>query len=193
MNPTFTKAIGGIGLTLATLLFQLALATPVLAAGPVTMELQSPGHMALGNTENVVVVLRDSKGAPITKATVVLWTPASFLSTSGAITLGEAATDAQGKATFAYEARTGGTVNLNASFAGDTRYQPAQAAADVTVDGAAQLYQQTAGVRLPGVNVWLIVGALAVVWSTYFTVMVLVTFIARGEPESAMPSGERNA
>ncbi len=190
MSPTFTKPIGAIGLALATLLLQLAIATPALAADPVTMELQSPGHMALGKTENIVVVLRDSKGAPVARATILLWTPASFLSTSGAITLGEATTDAQGKATFAYEARMGGTANLNALFSGDARYQPAQAVADVTVDGSAQLYQSTAGVRLPGISVWLLVAALGVAWSIYFLMMVFLTLIARaGTPASGKAGG----
>ncbi len=185
MNSKFIQAVGAGGLALATLLLQLAIAAPALAADPVTLELQTPGHMALGKTENVVVALRDSKGSPVAKATVALRTPASFLSTSGAITLGEATTDAQGKATFAYEARTSGTVNLNASFSGDARYQPAQAVVDVTVDGSAQLYQQTAGVRLPGISVWLLVATLGIAWSIYFTMMVFLTLIARaGTPAS---------
>ncbi|MFQ5854475.1 MAG: Ig-like domain-containing protein [Anaerolineae bacterium] len=162
-----------------TTLLSLALAASVLAADPTTMELQAPQEVSLGDVITVTAVLRDGQGLPIPAATIILWSPASFLSTDGAMRLGQATTDAQGRATFLYEARREGALALNAYFSGDSRYAPAQVSADLTVQGSAQLYQETAGVRVPGVGVWLLVGLLVVVWSIFFTVMVLLTLIAR--------------
>ena len=61
--------------------------------------------------------------------------------------------------------------------------------ADLTVQGSAQLYRETAGVQVRGIGVWLLVGLVGAVWSIYFTVMVLVSLIARAGSKAAY-SGE---
>ena len=104
--------------------------------------------------------------------------------------LAQATTDAQGRATFSYQVRSAaGPLTLNVYFPGNSLYAPAQGSAELTVLGITQLYQQTAGVRVPGIGVWLLVGLVGAVWSIYFTVMVLVSLIARAGSKAAY-SGE---
>lgn len=162
----------------------LALVHPAAAEGPATLELQAPKEVRLGDEVSVTATLRDGNGAPIPGATIILWSPGEFLSVSDAVELGRAATNVQGHVTFRYEARSGGAVSLNASFAGDARNAPAQAAAPLQVQGSAQLtHHPREGVRVPGVSVWILVGILGGVWSTYFSVAVLLTLIAREGPK----------
>ncbi len=164
---------------LVPLLLAVATATPAWADGLVTLEIQAPTQVGLGEEVSVTAVLRDATGAPAPGATIIFWSSASFLSVGGAIELGRATTDAQGRATLLYQARTEEKAFLNAYFPGDSRYDPASAAVELAVQGSAQLYQSTAGVQVPGLGVWLLVGALGIVWSIYLLVMVLLTLIAR--------------
>ena len=177
---------------LLPLLVLLAVASAAQAAGPVTLELQVPDRLALGEEVTVTAVLRDANAAPIPGAAIILWSPASFLSTGGAVTLGRAVTDGLGTATFLYQPRSEGAIALNAAFAGDSRYDAAQASAKVAVQGSVQLYQETAGVRVPGIGVWLLVGILGGVWSTYFAVMVFLTLIAREGTKVPAGAGGRH-
>ncbi|MBI2165195.1 MAG: Ig-like domain-containing protein [Chloroflexi bacterium] len=173
---------------LGTLSLFLATGTPVWAAEPVTLELQAPEQLALGDKVSVTAMLKDANGSPVPAGTVILWTSGSFLSVGGAVQLGEAATDAQGRVTFTYEARNEGAVTLNAYFRGDSRYGFAQGSAAVDVQGSAQLTRHPIeGVRVPGIGVWILAAILGGVWSTYLAVMVFLTLIAR---EGRVPAHE---
>ncbi|MBI4310547.1 MAG: Ig-like domain-containing protein, partial [Chloroflexi bacterium] len=152
--------------------------------------LQAPDKVNLGEEVMITAVLKDSKGAPIAGAKIRLWTPGQFLSVGGEMELGTVTTNAQGIAAFRFQARSEDLARLNADFFGDSRHSPAQAAIDVAVVGSDQLYQQTAGVRLPGIGVWLIVGALGVAWSIYIGMMALVTLIARAGTSVPGKTGE---
>lgn len=178
--------------TLLSLLLLMATASPVWAAEPVTLQLQAPAQVSLGDKVAVTAVLQDGKGAPVPGATIVLWSSGSFLSVAGAVQLGQAVTDAQGRVTFTYEARTDGAVTLNAFFAGNSRYSPTQASAEIQVTGSAQLSRHPIeGVRVPGIGVWILAGILGGVWGTYLVVMVLLTLIAREAPKSSPEAGGR--
>ena len=167
-----------LGATLAALL-TLWVAATASAADPTALELRAPQEGQLRDTIPITAVLKDGKGSPIPRAPVILWSPASFLGTGGALRLGQSITDAQGKAIFHYEPRSQGPVTLNAYFPGDSRYEPVQASVELRVQGAAQLYQQTAGIHVPGVGVWMLVALMIGVWSVYLTVMVLLRRVAR--------------
>ena len=169
---------------LLAVLLSLALVAPVQAADPVTLKLEAPKEASLGDTISVAAELRDGNGGPVPGATIILWTPASFLSVGGAVRLGEVPTDAQGRAVFSFQARSTGALTINAYFPGNSLFEPGQGSVALTVGGSAQLYQQEAGVRVRGIGVWLLVGLIGVVWSVYFTVMILVTLIAREEAPS---------
>lgn len=170
-------------------LLLLAGTTPVQAADPVVLELQVAEQATLGEEVLVTATLRDSKGLAVQGAIIVLWHPGTFLSTGGTVRLGEATTDSQGKATFLYEPRTEGLVTMTASFPGNDRHDFAAASAGVTVQGSRQLYFESAGVQVPGLGVWLLVAVLGTVWSVYFTVVVLLTRIARAASRSPASVG----
>ncbi len=182
-----------VSLVAVTAAFLMATSNPLWAAEPVSLELQAPEQVTLGDEVIVTAVLRDGNGAPVPAATVILWSAATFLSTGGAIELGRAVTNAQGKATLLYQARTEERALLNAYFPGDSRYDPASATVELMVQGSSQLYQSTAGVRVPGIGVWLLVGVLGIVWSIYLTVMVLLTLIAREGSKAPLETGGADA
>lgn len=167
----------------------LATATPVWAANPATLQLQAPASATLGDEVTVTALLKSSEGLPIPRATIVLWSPASFLSTGGAVKLSSAVTNAQGEVVFHYQARSNGPVTLNASFAGDGTYDAVQASAVMTVQGTEQLYQEAPPVYVPGIGTWFLVGLLGIVWSIYLTVMVVLTLIAREGSKAPIGAG----
>ena len=159
--------------------FLIATTTSAFTAGPVILDLQGVSQANLGDNLQLTATLRDSSGAPIRGATIDLWSTSSFLSTGGAVQLGQATTDGQGVALFAYQPRDNGTLTVNASFAGDALHAAAQGSLQINVQGSAQLYDSTAGIKVPGISKWILVGVLSGVWSTYVGVMVLLTLIAR--------------
>ena len=152
--------------------------TSALAADTASLTVHAPDQMDLGDEATVTAVLMNSQGQPIPGAGILLLTTGSFLSVEGVVELDRATTDAQGIARLRYQARTANTVTLTVSFPGNGQYSPSQASTEISVSGTAQLYQEAAGVRLPVIGVWLLVGVLGVAWSIYFGVMVLVTLIA---------------
>ena len=167
-------------LVLPPLLVLLITSQPVQAADPITLELKAPARVNLGEKVEIESLLRDGAGKPVPAASVVLYSGASFLSTNGNVQLGQTATDALGRALFAYEARTQGEVTLYASFLGDTSHSAADASVQLTVEGSAQLTRHPIeGVRVPGIGPWILAGILGGVWSTYLAVMVFLALIAR--------------
>ncbi len=172
----------------------LVTASPAYAAGPVTLELQAPKEAGLGERVTFTAMMKDATGSPVKGARVVFWFPASFLSTSGAVELGSAVTDSKGIATLLYQVRTEGSVSVNAYFSGDSRYDPASASIDMRVEGTAQLNKHIVeGVRVPGLSVWLLAGVLGIVYSIYFTVMVLLSLIAREGSHTPKATGGSDA
>jgi hypothetical protein len=183
-----------IGLVSLPLVLLLAIATQVYAADPVTLELQAPTKVGLGDQVTVSALLRDAQGSPVRGSRVVFWMPASFLSNSGAVELGSAVTDSRGIATIVYQARIGGAVSLNAYLSGDSRYDAAYASADMQVEGTAQLTKHIIeGVRVPGLGVWLLAGLLGIVYSIYLTVVVLLSLIAREGSQTPKAAGGADA
>ena len=159
------------------------------ADDPVTLEIDAPQEMTLGEVATIGVVIRDSSGAPLPRASLVLEGRGSFLSTDGAMRLGEGVTDAQGRVAFPYQARTEDPTELTVRFTGDGRHGPVDSSVNFETKGTAQLYTETAGVRVPGVGVWLLAGLLGGVWSTYFAVMVFLTLIARAPTHASIGPG----
>lgn len=176
------------GLMVAVLVL-LAAVAPVWAAEPTRVVVTAPPEVSLGDTVTVRVAVTDGKGAPVAGATVTLLTPATFGSASGEMKLGQATTDAAGRASIAYEARSEGQQTLIARFAGNRSYAPAEASQSFSVTGSAQLFHQEAGVKVPGIGVWILAVLLSAFWSVYMVVMVLITRIAREGRETPVASG----
>ncbi|MBF8267558.1 MAG: hypothetical protein HW388_1066 [Dehalococcoidia bacterium] len=175
-NGIHTLGLLAILVLLALLLFS----SVAQGAGPEPgLTLQAPAQGTLGQTATVQSTLLALGGSPVSGATIQFFSPASFLSTSGEVFLGEAVTDSSGVAVLRYELRSDNQVEIIARFAGNASYGPAESSATIAVQGSTQLYQEDIGVRVPGLNVWLLAAILGGVWSVYFTVFVLVSRIAR--------------
>jgi hypothetical protein len=64
-----------------------------------------------------------------------------------------------------------------------------QITTSIAVEGSAdQLYVQMAGIQVPGLNSWLIIGLLSVVWGILFFVAVAVIRIARAGDGDVVPA-----
>ena len=174
-----------------------------------------PPQASLGQTIEATARLTDASGAPIRSATITFSERRTFLGTTDRSTLADATTDTSGVASVRFELRTSGTLEINADFAGDANHDAATISVPITVSGDAQLYVQTAGVRIPGLNEppqsgiqavvlgepngilrtvaglwpalsgWPIGLVLLLIWSLYVFVAYLVTRIARAADEPA--------
>ncbi len=172
-----------------------------------------PATVALGQSLEARARLTDGAGKPIAKAVIAFSARRTFLGTTDLSVLADATTDANGTATAVFDLRVTGALEITAVFVGDDRHAPAMASAPIVVSGDAQLYVQTAGVRVPGLNEppqndvvalgepnailrfvgglwpalsgWPIAVVLATIWSLYVFVAYLVTRIARAEDEPA--------
>ncbi|MEK7862033.1 MAG: NrfD/PsrC family molybdoenzyme membrane anchor subunit [Chloroflexota bacterium] len=172
-----------------------------------------PAQVALGQSLEARARLTDTTGKPIAKAVIAFSSRRTFLGTTDHAMLADATTDANGTATAVFALRSAGTIEIRAVYRGDESRAPAIATAAVTVTGDAQLYVQTAGVRVPGLNEppqtgevvlgepngllrligglwpslsgWPIALVLLTIWSLYVFVAYLVTRIARATDEPA--------
>ncbi len=172
-----------------------------------------PAQAALGQSVEARARLTDGNGRPIAKAVVAFSAQLSFLGVTDLSVLAESTTDANGDANAIFELHVSGTLEIRAVYLGDERHVPAMFSLPITVAGDTQLYVQTAGVRVPGLNEppqigavahgepngllrfvgqlwpalsgWPIALVLGVIWSLYVFVAYLVTRIARAEDESA--------
>jgi hypothetical protein len=157
-------------------------------------------------------VLVGPDGKPVTGAAIDLSTTAKFLNTDGSVVFAHAVTDAQGAVSIDWQPRSDGSLSVTASFAGDKRFAAAKANASVNVGGDQSLYQQQAGVAVPGLNAtpaftqtaalarvvspwprlsgWPLVVVLLVVWSLYARAVAFLFTIARSNPTVPSRSAE---
>lgn len=142
------------------------------------LEMSVPQWARAGQQTEVRVRLTDETGAPVAKAEVVLEWAAEFMGASGKVVLGKATTDEKGEALIAFTPTGTGEMKLLARFAGDSKHRASKALATLPLRPGGPIYVPTAGVRVPGINVSLLVGILSGVWGTYMVVALLVWLIA---------------
>ncbi len=173
----------------------LALLAPTVtarAAEPVgtTVEFSPPPEGAVGEELVAEARLTDEAGTPIVDAEVVFQREVEFLRAGGGLELGRGVTDRQGLARVSFVPRSEGEVPITARFSGNARYAPVSGEIIVTIRTGPALYSEEAGVRVPGINVSLLVGILGGVWGTYFFVMLLIWRIA-SEGRTPAPASEQ--
>jgi hypothetical protein len=156
-------------------------------------------------------VLAGPDGQPVDRGAVDFSTSASFLNTTGKVVFAHAVTNSQGAVSVDWQPRSAGSIKVDAIFAGDQRFASAKTTAAVEVKGDQQLYQQEAGVVLPGLNSapaftrtaalapvanpwprisgWPLVVVLLIVWSLYARAVSCLFTIARGR-ESTLVGGK---
>jgi hypothetical protein len=187
----------------------LLLGSQASAADPVAtkMTIALPAEAHIGQTISAQARLQDAAGAPVANATLKFTSTMSFLGSSSRVVLADAVTDKAGTVTVEFDLRTEGSYDVRAAFGGDDRYAFSNATATIKVAGSEQLYVQSAGVRVPGLNEppavddpavqggfaqilgglwprlsgWPIAIVLMIVWSLYLYVTVLVARISRAE------------
>jgi hypothetical protein len=159
---------------------------------------------------NIVLraVLVDANAKPVSGAALDFASTAKFLNTAGSVVFAHSVTDTQGTASVDWQPRSAGSLSLTASFAGDQHLGAVTATAVVQVGGDQPLYQQQAGVSVPGLNAapristmvsltptvnpwprlsgWPVVIVLLIVWSLYARVVLFMFTLARGHaPQQA--------
>ncbi len=175
-------------------------ATPA-AALPTPKLTFTPPHAAnLGDDVTMEATLVAPSGAPIAGATIAFTSGETFLNATGSLPVAQAVTDKQGVASAAWQPRVSGQSQLTVSFAGNKQYKAAKTTSTVDVSGDRQLYDQEAGVRIPGLNTapipqlagawpklsaWPLVLTLLIVWSLYGRAVALLFRIARGPGAAA--------
>lgn len=148
------------------------------------VEVLIPEEAGLGDIITVRATLTDPHdGAPIPNALVIFEAPAVWGEEfQGHMVIGAATTDRRGTATIRTELRSSGEVEITAVFQGGGGFGSVEGSGMVDVHGDAQLYEPKAGLRIPGLNLWVLAAVIGLVWTVYFLVGLRVLAIARPTP-----------
>lgn len=166
-----------ISLTLGVAMLALA---GTASASHVKVDISAPQQGAAGDAIRVEAMLRAADtGLPVANTPVSFYTDGSFGGVTGEIELGRAVTDQNGVATLSYQPRSVGDHEIRIEYLMPGESEPEVATTTIFVAGASQLYRSTAGIQVPGLNVWLIIALLTVVWSILFSIGLRILAIAR--------------
>ena len=155
-------------------------ATGVASAEATTtqIELTLPDAGKVGQQFMAKALLTHDGGSPVAGVKVVFAAAAEFANVKGEIELGGTSTDEQGVASFSYLPRSSGVQTITARFAGNGQYAAAESSSAISIDPGPQVHYEESGVRVPGVGVWLLAAALAVVWAAFLVVALLLGYVA---------------
>jgi hypothetical protein len=162
-------------------------------AAPLRVSIASATNTVVGQPSNVTATLvSPDTGMPMSGVNVTFLAHATFGKVDGFMEVGQAVTNSQGIASVSFTPRETGTEAIEVSYVPATGAKAETATGTINVSGTAStLYVQTAGIQVPGLNSWLIIGLLTVVWGTLFGVGVTVIRIARaGQGEARVPRRE---
>ena len=162
-------------------------------ASPLRVSIASATNAVVGQPSEISATLvSPDTGNPMAGVDVTFLAHASFGKTDGYMEVGQARTNAQGIASVSYTPRDPGSEAIEVSYVPSDGAKAETATGSIDVAGApSQMYVQTAGIQVPGLNSWLIVGLLTIIWGTLFGVGVTVIRIARaGQGESRVARRE---
>lgn len=148
-------------------------------SGGTTLQLTLPIEGAVGEELIVTARLTSQVGFPVSGAEVVFRRDTEFMNASSELEMGRALTDGQGTATLTFLPRSEGELLIFADFEGDVQYASSFAEGTTFIQTGPALYMEEAGIKVPGMNISLLVGILSIVWGTYFIVMFRIWLIAR--------------
>lgn len=129
---------------------------------------------------------------PVAGVPVTFYVHATFGKADGFMEIGKGVTDARGVAVVSYAPRESGTHEIRVEYATPGEAATEQTTGSVAVSGAqAQMYTQTAGIQIPGVNSGLIILVLSIIWALLFGVGLTLIRIAaaRGDGAAVSPVG----
>jgi len=152
----------------------------VAHASQVEIEISAPKEGQVGHEVQVRVTLRSSgDGIPVADADVTLLREASFARVVGDVELARAATDQNGVAILLYEPTVAGEQNLKLEYTAPDVAEPQTAALTISVAEGPQIQRSTAGIRVPGLNVWALIAVLSAVWAILLTTALSMVRIGR--------------
>ncbi len=155
-------------------------------AAHIRVDLSVPDQAAVGQPMEVQAHFHSESDDAITDMAVTFHEEVSFGGVTSDVELGRAVTDENGFAALTYEPRTAGTHEIHVRYTyGDGEEEDAAASLTVPATGQ-QLYRSTAGVKIPGLNVWLLMALVAIVWAILLSVALRVIAIAHAGDASPM-------
>jgi hypothetical protein len=168
------------GLLTCTVLALGSAATTAHASHLLT-RVSEPTTALVGQPSEVdAAVTSADTGAPVAGVSVTFYAHATFGRVDGFMEIGRAVTNSAGVAAISFVPRESGTHDIRVDYTGSAGSAVEQTTAAIAVDGAApQMYVQKAGIQVPGLNSWLIMGLLTVVWGTLIFIGVTIIRIAR--------------
>jgi hypothetical protein len=153
----------------------------------------TPAMVGQASVLDATVMSADT-GQPVAGVPVTFYSHASFGKTSGFMEIGRAVTDASGVAAISYVPREGGEHEIRVDYAAAGGAATEQTTGTVVVDGSdGQMYVQTAGIHVPGLNAGLIMLVLSIVWAILFGVGLTVVRIAAARSSEASAPVRRDA
>ncbi len=162
------------------------------SAAHVVATITTPDVLQVGQPSALQVTLL-SENQPVADTVVTIYTDASFGGVAGEVEIGTTTTNENGIALFEYEPRRASDHKLRIEFLAPGDTEPTSIGVTVSVAGASQLHQSTAGVQSPGLNVWLIIAIIGGVWTLLFSVGWRVFAIARAETDAKMLTASESA
>ena len=160
------------------------------SASHVELQIVGPAELSVGHPADVRAELRSiADGLPVAGATVTFSMRASFDGVNGRVDLGKAVTGQDGVAVLSYVPRSASEHEIRVEYLSPGSSEPEVATWSHSASGTAQLYRSTAGIEVPGLNVWLIIAVVSTVWLILLSVVLRVIAIARSGDDAAMAAG----
>ncbi len=164
----------------ASLAAALATGSAAAQTASTVLQVSAPAAASVGDRLELRVSLRTALGEPVEGARVTLTERAGFMDTSTQeVAVASATTDADGEAVLRFMARREGTRSLTARYDGDDDLAAASVTLDLPVAAGVQTYIVESQPGIPGVNRFLLMSVLVIVWGTMFIVAAHVLLIAR--------------
>ena len=156
------------------------------------LDVVAPSKLTVGDSLNIEAVLHNADdGQAIAGATVTFYMVESFAGVDGEVMLGQAVTGENGVANLNYQPRSAGEHQLRVEYMTPGASAPEEVAWSHTVEGSTQqLSRSTAGVQIPGLNVWLLIAIVGGVWTLLFSVGWRVFAIAQAGPADSLLDDE---
>jgi len=154
-------------------------------ASHATLEVTAPANLTAGDSVDIQAVLHSADdGEAVPGATISFYMDGSFGGVDSKVLLGQSVTDKDGVAHLSYIPRTAGEHQVHVEYLTPGGSEPEVATWSHDVSAAPhQFYQSTAGVQIPGLNVWVLMGVLAGVWAILLSVAARVIAIASAGSE----------
>ena len=151
-----------------------------------TLKVVAPTNLTAGDSVDIQAVLHSAHGGEaVPGATITFFMDGSFGGVEGKVLLGQALTDKDGVAHLSYLPRTAGEHQVHLEYMTPGASEPEVATWSHDVSGATeQLYRSSAGVAIPGLNVWLLIAVVASVWVILLSVAARVIAIANAGSEA---------